>query len=439
MTRSEMLRVAGLVTSAQALYHDDPAALAELDGYAVRLREPLRLAVAGMVKAGKSTLLNAIIGEQIAPTDAGECTRTITWYRHGASPRITVHLGDGTTWSMPIHRVRGRLVLDLGPWTADDVAWIDVEWPAEALRSLILIDTPGVASLSSDVSARSSAFLFPDDAPPAADAIVYLLRYMHASDLGFLESFRDTAAGASETVNAVAVLSRADEIGSGRIDSLLSAARIAERYRGDGELRALALDVLPVAGLLAEAGTTVREHEFDAFCALADLAHEERERLLISVDRFTAPGMRAGLDHAERQELLGRFGIFGVRLGAALVRAGAASASELAERMVQQSGLIDLERFIDAQFRSRIAVLKCRAVLDGLQRLTASRSRQGDDVLRGGIERALAGMHELRELALIAALRTATSSMPAEEAAEAERLVGGFGVDPLVRLGLPEG
>ena len=57
-----------------------------------------------MVKAGKSTLLNAIIGEEVAPTDAGECTKVIIWYRHGATPRLTMQLRDGTyrwwTWAL---------------------------------------------------------------------------------------------------------------------------------------------------------------------------------------------------------------------------------------------------------------------------------------------------------------------------------------------------
>ncbi len=36
-----------------------------------RLGEPLRVAIAGKVKAGKSTLLNALVGDELAPTDAG--------------------------------------------------------------------------------------------------------------------------------------------------------------------------------------------------------------------------------------------------------------------------------------------------------------------------------------------------------------------------------
>ena len=58
------------------------------------LHGPLRLAIAGKVKAGKSTLLNAMLGEELAPTDAGECTKIVTWYEQGRSPRCRIHPMD---------------------------------------------------------------------------------------------------------------------------------------------------------------------------------------------------------------------------------------------------------------------------------------------------------------------------------------------------------
>ena len=62
-------------------YSDSPQALGWLRHHLERFDEPLRVAIAGKVKAGKSTLLNALVGEEIAPTDAGECTRVVTWYQ----------------------------------------------------------------------------------------------------------------------------------------------------------------------------------------------------------------------------------------------------------------------------------------------------------------------------------------------------------------------
>ena len=56
-----------------------------------RLDEPLRVAIAGKVKAGKSTLLNALIGEELAPTDARECTKIVTWYHDGITYRVSLY------------------------------------------------------------------------------------------------------------------------------------------------------------------------------------------------------------------------------------------------------------------------------------------------------------------------------------------------------------
>lgn len=427
---------AALVRAASELYIDDPVAMQVLSDLDRRLREPLRLALAGMVKAGKSTLLNAMLGERLAPTDAGECTRIVTWYRYSATPSITIHPHEGAPRRMPIRREEGRLILELGDISPEDAAWIEVGWPSTGLRSLILIDTPGIASLSKDVSARSTEFLVPDTEPSSADAIVYLMRHLHASDLKFLESFRDTAAGSSATVNAVAVLSRADEIGSGRIDALLSAGKVARRYETDGELSALSLGVVAVAGLLAESARTLREDEFSAFKELAALDRKARERLLVSADRFVRETDSTSLTVDVRTGLIARFGIFGVRLASSLVRTGINDSSQLSEQLLQQSGLLELQQFIQMQFRERAHALKMRGVLDALQALVRERPREGAEEITGGVERIFASAHALRELALLARARSFDLPLNATDSAEAEQIIGGSGPSAAARLGL---
>ena len=104
--------------------------------------------------------------------------------------------------------------------------FLDVRWPASALERVTLIDTPGLASLNDENSRRTREFLDHDgDHAPDADAVIYLMRHLHRSDVEFLDAFMDRSVAAASPVNAVAVLSRADEIGAGRLDAMDSARR----------------------------------------------------------------------------------------------------------------------------------------------------------------------------------------------------------------------
>jgi hypothetical protein len=421
-----------------AAYADDPVGRSILETYARRLDEPLRVAIAGMVKAGKSTLLNAIIGEEIAPTDTAECTRIVTWYRYADTPRVTLYPIEGEPQNLPVRRTAGRLLLDIGTASAEDVHRLVVDWPSKSLRNITLIDTPGIASLSEEVSARSTRFLTPDNAPSEVDAIVYLMRHMHASDLNFLESFRDTTVGQSGTVNALAVLSRADEIGAGRIDSLLSARGIAERYKRDDRIRALTLGIVPVAGLLAQSARSLRETEYAALVELARLERTERERLLVSADRFARAAEPASVSPEARMALLDRFGLFGIRLATALLRGGIADSTTLAHELARRSGLDELLRMITAQFHARASLLKARAALVAVDTLVRERPRTGTEELSASLERIQASAHEFREMRLLATARTTGLSLEPTLTAEAERILGGQGVAVPNRLGLPD-
>ena len=87
----------------------------ELDRIGRRLNQPIRIALAGTLKAGKSTLVNALVGENIAPTDATEATRIVTWFRQRADPeghRQSLRRGAHQRPDRPRRR-RGRADLRL--------------------------------------------------------------------------------------------------------------------------------------------------------------------------------------------------------------------------------------------------------------------------------------------------------------------------------------
>jgi hypothetical protein len=430
--------VRGLLANGITVYRGTPHEV-QLQAEQARLDEPLRVAIAGKVKAGKSTLLNALVGEELAPTDAGECTKIVTWYRDGITYRAVLHPREGEPRQVPFSRDGGAIDIDLGGIPPDSVDRLEIEWPSSSLRTITLIDTPGIASLSLDVSARSQAFLAPgEDHVTPADAVLYLMRHLHTTDISFLEAFHDQEVAQATPVNAIGVLSRADEIGVGRIDSMASAARIASRYKSDPKVRRLCQTVVPVAGLLAQSGTTLREAEFKALQSIGTAHADEAERLFLSTDRFVQTPTSIGLTTMEREHLLDRFGLFGVRLAAALIRQGAVTTSnQLAHELVLRSGLVELRQVLLTQFAARRDVLKARSALLALESLVHEAAAPGSQQLASELERVAAGAHEFAEVRLLNALRAgAIKGVKAAESEEMERLLGAEGSTPAARLAL---
>ena len=383
--------------------------------------------------------LNALVGERLAPTDAGECTRVVTWYQDGPSPKVLMIPREGPSRPLTVARRDGALSIDLGGTPAERVDRLVVDWPSQNLRSMSLIDTPGIASMSADTSARAGAFLVPEDAPAPADAVLYLMRHLHVSDVRFLESFHDQGVAKAVPVNTVAILSRADEIGVGRLDAMASARQIAGRYRRDDKLRSLCQTVVAVAGLLAQSGRTMRQAEFTALSTLAKAEASDTEPLLLSADRFVRAGETAPLDPEVRAALLDRFGLFGVRLGITLIRRGTDDPGALSAELVKRSGLDELRTVLSTQFTERRDLLKSRSALLALELVLAREPIPASQPLAREVERITAGAHEFTELRLLTALRTRVVALPKELRGEAERLLGGDGGTPAARLGLEPG
>jgi hypothetical protein len=426
-----------LLQQAEAHYSQTPVA-EEITKALQRLDGPLQVAFSGNVKAGKSTLLNALVGEQLAPTDAGECTKIVSWYENGLGYRVDIHPKNGDPRPARFRRADGALEVDLEGEDLDSIERLVVQWPASSLHELTLIDTPGIASVSTEVSARAMSFLAPgDERATEADAVIYLIRHLHASDRRFLEAFHDQELSQATPVNTVAVLSRADEIGVARLDAMHSARNIAARYRADPQIRRLCQTVVPVGGLIAEAAATLREDEFRAFNTLAAAPSEERDALLVSVDRFGRTEDALGLLQIEREHLLHRFGLFGVRLCVDLINKGTVTtAGQLAEELSRESGIEELRQLLDTVFRARRSVLKARAGLITLRSVLARFPNDAEQISRD-LERTMANAHEISELRLLNGIRSGQVVFKPEMTEQLEQIVGSTGTDSRRRLGLP--
>lgn len=405
-----------------------------------RLEGPLRVAIAGRVKAGKSTMLNALVGEQLAPTDAGECTRIISWYERGPGYDVAAQLRSGEDRPLPFQRVGGALDIDLGELEPADVAAIRVRWPSSMLDDLTLVDTPGLASAHDENSIRTRDFLTHDDGTPHdVDAVIYLMRHVHRADAEFLEAFMDRSVPSASSVNAIAILSRADEIGGGRLDALESVARIAERYRGEPKLQSLCSTVVPLAGLLAETGLTLREDEAASLKTLASTERDELDRMLLSADEFCDVGA-SDLTVERRRGLLDRLGMYGLRLAVAEIQDGRVStASDLSRLFVARSGIAELRRLLREHLVRRARPLQARAALELVRSIARDLEETDPETatsIQRDAERIESSAIDLAQLRVAQLVLSGAVDVEPDERSEIERVA--FESTPAAVVGLPE-
>lgn len=103
------------------------------------LRDPFVFVVAGEVNAGKSTLLNALFGEEFCAAGVLPETKRIHWFRYERTPRRIT---------------KNRLLEEIG-------------LPHAFLRDFHVVDTPGVNSI------EDGHELITGDVIPRADAVLY--------------------------------------------------------------------------------------------------------------------------------------------------------------------------------------------------------------------------------------------------------------------------
>lgn len=135
------------------------------------------LAVLGQFKRGKSTLLNALLGDAILPTSVVPLTAVPTWLRAGESPSAHFKFKDGSAREFPAQRTEElsalltRYVTEEGnPGNTLGVTEATVRHPAPVLtKGVVLIDTPGIGSTSLHNTEATLGFL------PQCDGAVFLV------------------------------------------------------------------------------------------------------------------------------------------------------------------------------------------------------------------------------------------------------------------------
>nr|WP_275940792.1 dynamin family protein [Nocardioides zeae] len=375
----------------------------------------MRLAVVGRVKAGKSTLVNALVGRRVAPTAAGECTQVVTWYTYGSPDRAEVQLRDGT--SRPLVLENGAVPASLDV-PVEEVRRIVVHLQAGALRDLTLIDTPGLATLTAANEEATRRALLGDGSSTAAagdaDALLFAIREAERQDdFDFLRDFHRASGSLSATaVNAVCVLTQADLFGSGDLaggDPFALARGVADRIATEHPTDFSA--VVPVSGLLAQTARTGLVTE-----QLARTLRELASADPVLLQLWRQIGTPEGIGDAEMTGLWEALGPYGVVAGRSVAPEGAAA---LRTWLGSTSGVDELDTAIQRQLLPRAHLIKAIRALSVAATLVPGLPDHEDARARletALLDPALHPLAELRALRLLGAHAPASPLVPRLEA-----------------------
>ncbi|MFE0020026.1 dynamin family protein [Amycolatopsis sp. NPDC059021] len=428
-----------------------------------RLGGPLQVAVAGRIKSGKSTLVNALIGRRVAPTDIGECTRLVTRFQYGTVDRVEIVFTDGRKQVLPF-AADGMIPAELGV-DIDQVSHIEAYLTNAVLQGMTVIDTPGLGSLDAASVSRTEQLLGAakhrkdddeeedgsdelDDtsrsAVAGAEAVLYVVTQgVRADDQQALAAF--TAATASREagpVNAIAVLNKADTIAPESVegaggDVWKAATMLAEKQAST--LKPRVADVLPVIGLIAESAESggFTSADAEALRQLAELDEDILETMLISADIFTS--WECDVPAGTRLRLLEKLDLFGVRRAVEAIRAEPGiTAGALRRVLLDASGLEAVRQRLSIVFAARADGIKAAAALASV---TALAHASGDPAERQRVHDAIEVLlakpeaHQLRLLEALTLVASGAVDMPEDLTEEVLRV--GSNADIGAQLGMP--
>jgi Dynamin family len=356
-----------------------PIELAErMEGLSKQVHQPCVVAVVGRVKVGKSTFVNALLGEDLAKVGTTETTATINYFSYGnPDPDYPVRCywrgGKVTDENREfLDRLQGNDLETLRQ--ADGVDHLEYLLPNPLLKQLTLVDTPGTGAVVEEHQERTAEFVRLNKQlrdrhdeetrwlGDTADAVIYLVgEVARVTDQAFLQGFTQTTGGRSSALNAIGVLSKIElqpEVLARRHEL---SAKIASQLEGSLNT------VIPVAaGIRRELDRLLENNRVGLRQMEATLRRIPPATLEMLLDAqeffcdFDVPDSPVG--PAERRDLLGdmKWGVFTTI--ARFVADRELDLNEVVERLEEITGFEPLWEVLNKHFVQRGHILRCYRV-----------------------------------------------------------------------------
>ena len=171
------------------------------------------LVIIGLFKRGKSSVINALLGQELAPVAVTPVTSVITFFEFGTSSSAHVFFENGTRTVIELSDIVNYVSEEQNPKNKKNVRFLKIYCNNPILENLIIVDTPGIGSLFEHNTETTMEFL------PRIDAALFILSAdlpVSKVDLEFLVKIKNTIP------KVLFVLNKSDLLIPSELDKIIS-------------------------------------------------------------------------------------------------------------------------------------------------------------------------------------------------------------------------
>ena len=426
-----------------------------------RLERPMRVAIVGLIKAGKSTLMNALLQEKIVETGAVEATFNVNWLKYGENPSLTVHFKDERSPETKSFTELKALTLrpEKHKQYLFSIKYIEVTYPNPILKTFNIIDTPGLKSFYEEDAKNTQDFLklhgdklseMTNQEAANADAVLYLFSQgLGKGDTETVEAFQGALTSNTTPINAIGVLTKVDIYATDPNikDPLAAGRRVASRLCQKSEVNRLFYTIYPICGLLAQGVQTISDRHWQILNQLLELPEKQFARISRYVPKFLAEyeAEKVPISQVDRTEIYEQLGLYGIIQAYELLKGGIDTKERLIEELLKKTGVPELRQLILSHFGHRAFLIKLGKVLQDVSvAYFQNRSKlQGDslrilEAITSKFDALQAREHAFQELKVLRSYYERKLDFDEAEQQQLLEVTGEFGTICSDRLGLDE-
>lgn len=192
-----------------SLFEDDRVILSDIDKIIntnkENLHNPLKIVVLGEVKAGKSTLVNSLIGKKVSYTNVVEATAAILEIKYSKEEKIIIEQKNQEQINLNSLNELDKL-MDSNRNNQnffDNIKKISIFTDTERLKEITLVDTPGLNTVTSENAERTDNYIV------NADVVLWILNSHHLGQSDISEKIEEVLDYGKPII---CVLNRIDEV-----------------------------------------------------------------------------------------------------------------------------------------------------------------------------------------------------------------------------------